>query len=104
MSDPTVSSAEPIADASEPTGALEKRPLFTRRRLAAVGFIVVLVLLMLRTVLDPYGDKGYVEISHGNHVHYVPADRNPNVSISNFPTAPPGPDERILPNGQVVKK
>ncbi|MDZ4698061.1 MAG: hypothetical protein SH809_00005 [Rhodothermales bacterium] len=110
MSDTTAPSAEPTADASEPTdapeptGAREKRPLITRRRLAAVGFIVVLVLLMLRTVLDPYGDKGYVEISHGNHVHYVPADRNPNVSISNFPTAPPGPDERILPNGQVVQR
>ncbi len=104
MSDSTAPSAEATDDLSETVAAAEKQPFITRRRLAAVGFIVVLVLLMLRTVLDPYGDKGYVEISHGNHVHYVPADRNPNVSISNFPSSPPGPDERILPNGQVVKK
>ncbi len=104
MSDPTASSADAIADPVEPAGTDEKRPFITRRRLAVVGFFVVIVVLMMRTVLDPYGDKGYVEIPHGNHVHYVPADRNPNVSISSFPTSPPGPDERILPNGQVVKK
>ncbi|MEZ4701506.1 MAG: hypothetical protein R2834_14305 [Rhodothermales bacterium] len=91
-------------DAPEATETSEKRPIVTPRRIAAVAFIAVLVLLMLRTVLDPYGDKGYVEISHGNHVHYVPEDRNPNVSISNFPSRPPAPDERILPNGQIVKK
>lgn len=89
---------------AEAAATPSKRSLITPRRLVAVGFIVVLVLLMLQTVLDPYGEKGYVEISHGNHVHYVPEDRNPNVSISNFPTSPPAPDERILPNGQVVKK
>jgi hypothetical protein len=89
---------------SETTPSQVKRPLITPRRLVAVAFLVGLVLLMMRTVLDPYGEKGYMEISHGNHVHYVPEDRNPNVSISNFPTSPPGPDERILPNGQVVKK
>lgn len=70
--------------------------------LLIVGFIFFI--FVMRQVLDPFGDQGYVEISHGNHVHYVPEDRDPNVSISNFPTQPPGPNERILPNGRVVPR
>ena len=70
--------------------------------LLIVGFIFFM--LVMRPVLNPFGDKEYAEISHGNHVHYVPKDRDPNVSISNFPTNPPGPNERILPDGRVVPK
>ncbi len=57
---------------------------------------------MLSEVLFPYQGREYLPISHGDHDHYVPQDRNPDVPISNFPTQPPGPGERILPNGQVV--
>ena len=59
---------------------------------------------VFRQVLDPFGGKEYAEVSHGNHVHFVPKDRDPEVSISNFPTSAPGPNERILPNGQVVPR
>ncbi len=44
----------------------------------------------------------YTEIPHGNHVHYVPKDRDPNVSVGQFPTRAPGPGERITPQGQIV--
>ena len=87
------------------TGGLARRigPFTLRRWLVITGFIV-LIGLMMGEVLDPFGDKGYMEVSHGDHKHYVPEDRDPNVSISNFPTSPPGPNERILPNGRVVPK
>ena len=78
-------------------------PFTLRRWLVILGF-VVLIGLMMGEVLDPYGDKGYMEINHGNHKHYLPEDRDPNVPVSNFPTTPPGPNERITPNGRVVPK
>lgn len=77
---------------------------FTVRRWLVLVFFAALVLILMQPILDPYGEKGYMEISHGDHTHYVPRDRDPNVTISNFPTSPPGPNERILPNGQVVPK
>lgn len=77
---------------------------FTVRRWVVIVFFAVITLFMMQEVLDPYGDKGYMEINHGDHKHYVPPDRDPNVSISNFPQTPPGPNERIMPDGRVVPK
>ncbi len=57
---------------------------------------------VLYQVINPFPDQPYMEIPHGDHVHYVPKDRDPEVSVSQFPTQPPGPNERILPNGRVV--
>lgn len=57
---------------------------------------------MLSEVFFPYQGQEYIPISHGDHSHYIPHDRNPDVPISNFPTRPPGPGERLLPNGQIV--
>ncbi len=78
-------------------------PFTIRRWLVILGF-AALTWLMMGEVLDPYGDKGYMEISHGDHKHYLPEDRDPNVSVSNFPSSPPGPNEKIAPNGQIVPK
>ena len=75
-----------------------------RRRWIALGIAGFFLLLALLSALDPFGDKGYVGISHGDHTHYVPEDRDPDVSISNFPSEPPGPNERILPDGRVVPR
>lgn len=77
-----------------------------RKRLRWLVLIVVLIffVIVMRQVLDPFDEQGYVEISHGSHSHFVPEDRDPNVSLDRFPTVPPGPNERILPNGQVVSK
>ena len=60
--------------------------------------------LVVREAVDPFGDDEYLEISHGDHSHYVPRDRAENVSISKFPTKPPGPNEKITPEGRVVPK
>lgn len=69
--------------------------------LIAAGLILILV---MRQVLNPFGDREYAEIPHGNHSHFVPKDRDPNVPLSAFPTRPPGPNERILPDGRVVPR
>lgn len=51
-----------------------------------------------------FNPKPYTAVSHGSHFHYVPEDRDPNVSIDKFPQQEPGPDEVITPTGQIVKK
>lgn len=90
--------APPPADAA-PSPATVKR-----RRLILLGVAGFFLFLALLSALDPFGSKGYVGISHGDHTHYVPEDRDPDVSISNFPGTPPGPNERILPDGRVVPR
>ncbi len=87
-------------DPQQPAGAPRRRTL----RWVLVAVAVVFFLAMLREVLDPFGEKGYTAISHGNHSHYVPADRDPNVPVHEFPTRPPGPNERIMPDGRIVPK
>lgn len=59
---------------------------------------------VLRESVDPFGDQPYVEITHGDHVHYVPKDRDPKVAIGNFPTRRPGPNETITPEGRIVER
>lgn len=75
-----------------------------RRRWIAVGVAAFFLALAFWSALNPFGEKGYVAISHGDHTHYVPEDRDHSVSISNFPSTPPGPNERILPDGRVVPR
>ncbi len=65
-----------------------------------VGLILLVALL---DSLGTFDKKHYFEVPHGSHTHYVAKDRDPNVPIGQFPTRPPGPDERITPQGQIVK-
>ncbi|MEM9663326.1 MAG: hypothetical protein AAF970_00240 [Bacteroidota bacterium] len=74
----------------------------TRRRLLVLAALLVFFVFVLREVYDPFGDAEYLEVPHGNHSHFVPRDRDPNVPLHRFPTSPPGPNERILPNAEVV--
>ena len=69
-----------------------------------VAFAGVLLVLVMQQVLNPFGNREYAEIPHGNHSHFVPKDRNPDVPLSNFPTRPPGPTERITPDGRIVPR
>ena len=78
-----------------------------RSRRALVFWIVALVLLavlVLPEALDPCKGKEYVPIPHGNHVHYKSCDAPPDADINQYPQAPPGPDERMLPDGQIVPR
>lgn len=69
--------------------------------LVAFGLFIGFVLLDALGVFD---DRPYYEVPHGNHTHYVPKDRNPDVALDRFPTRPPGADERITPEGRIVPK
>lgn len=73
------------------------------RRWIAIALAVVFFGFVFYQVLNPFPDQPYIEISHGNHVHYVPKDRNPDISVSDFPMRPPGPNEHITPDGRIVQ-
>ncbi len=53
-------------------------------------------------VVNPYRNQSYEQVPHGDHVHYVPKDRDEDVPMSRFPTQAPKEGERITPDGQIV--
>ena len=67
-----------------------------------IAVVVVLASLALADALGYFNPKPYTAVSHGSHVHYVPNDRDPNVSIDKFPQEEPGPREKITPTGQIA--
>lgn len=71
-------------------------------RILFVSFMVLLAGFVIADSLGVFDTKPYREVPHGNHSHFVPHDRDPNVSISDFPTRPPRKGERITPTGQIV--
>ena len=50
-----------------------------------IAVVVVLASLALADALSYLNPKPYTAVSHGSHVHYMPNDRDPNVSIDKFP-------------------
>lgn len=97
-----VSRPAPADQAAGPTVGERRSPRW--RRWVLLALLLAFFGIVMIEVIDPFGGQSYVPISHGDHVHYVPEDRDPDVSISAFPQQPPGPDERILPDGRVVPK
>jgi len=77
--------------------------LRSMRKWIVVGAAVVFFGYVLYIVVNPYRGERFEEVPHGDHVHYVPKERNADIPISEFPTQPPGPNEKILPDGQVVQ-
>jgi hypothetical protein len=75
----------------------------TRRRLILFALVGVVLAYALVQALNPYNERGLAEITHGDHVHFVPEDADPDVSLDAFPTTPPAPEERVLPDGRVVR-
>ncbi|MDX1672939.1 MAG: hypothetical protein R3211_11395 [Balneolaceae bacterium] len=67
-----------------------------------IAFVLIMAGFALADSLGLFNEKPYTEVSHGSHIHYVPNDRDPDVAIHNFPMQPPGPDERITPDGRIV--
>ena len=60
--------------------------------------------IVFADALGVFNTKPYTEVPHGDHVHYVPKDRDPDVPAGEFPTSPPGPGQRITPQGQIVNE
>ena len=93
----------PISDeSSTPTQKVSRGRVRFRILIVIVG--ALLLVSVMQRVLNPFGDKEYAEIPHGDHSHFVPKDRDPNVPISNFPRTPPRENERITPDGRIVPK
>ena len=98
-------SAEIAADREAPAESPPHRSRakkWLRRALLIAGALFFFA--VLREAFNPFGDQPYVKITHGDHVHYVPRDRDEKVSISKFPRVPPGPNEMITPEGRIVPK
>lgn len=76
----------------------------TKNWLKYIFIAVVLILggLAMADSLGYFNPKPYTAVSHGDHVHYVPENRDPDVGIDKFPSVPPGPHEVITPTGLVV--
>jgi hypothetical protein len=90
-----------VAPSSQPPVQPARRPTSWRKWLF-LAVAAVVVSLAVYNAVNPYDERGYVPIPHGDHVHWVPRDRDASVPISNFPTVEPGPNERLLPDGRVV--
>ncbi|WP_022835190.1 hypothetical protein [Salisaeta longa] len=74
------------------------------RRWVFGAALVIFLALLLSQVVNPFPNQPYTEVPHGGHTHYVPKDRDPAIPLGDFPTSPPGPNEQITPQGQVVPK
>lgn len=100
MANSTPSPADTSTNVSDRDEATSGIRAWRKWILLAVGLVFLAVILY--EVVNPYRDQPYEEIPHGDHVHYVPKDRNPDIPVSQFPTSPPGPNERLTPDGQIV--
>jgi len=90
------------SEAYHPSHRVSSGRIRFRVFIAVVG--ALLFFLVMQRVLNPFGDNEYAEIPHGDHSHFVPKDRDPDVPISNFPRQPPAENERITPDGRIVPK
>lgn len=88
-----------------PGDALFSGMTSTVKKRLAIGLVVaVLGGILLLDAMHVFDDAEYIVVPHGSHSHYVPRDRDPDVPLENFPTSPPRPNERIMPDGTVVAK
>lgn len=74
----------------------------SRRSKILLAILAVFIAVVIIDALGVFDTSPYTEVNHGNHKHYVPKDRDPNVGLDAFPTTPPGPNERVTPQGQIV--
>jgi len=82
----------------------EATPTRSWRRWVAGGLLLVFFGVLMWEVINPYRGQRFEKVPHGDHVHYAPKDRNPDVPIGRFPTQKPDKDERITPDGEVVPR
>lgn len=78
----------------------------TPRKTIKYIFLIVFVLLIGIAIIDSTGlidKKEYTVVPHGNHNHYMPKDRDPNIPVHSFPQRLPNPGERITPQGEIVR-
>ena len=74
----------------------------TKARWIIGGVAALLVCVVIVDALDLLDDKTWTEISHGNHSHFVPYDKDADVSVSDCPQQPPGADELLSSQCQML--
>ena len=101
MAAPSPSAESPVKDSTQANKKTTSG--WSMRRWIVIGLAAFFFAFVVYEMIDPFPDQPYLEVPHGDHVHYVPKDRDPDMRLSDFPTVRPGPNERILPNGRVVE-
>ncbi|MGA7303938.1 MAG: hypothetical protein WBW88_03650 [Rhodothermales bacterium] len=66
-------------------------------------FAVIFVAVVLSDALDLFTNKDWSEIPHGNHSHFVPNHRDEGVSASDCPQRPPGKNEMLSSQCQMIQ-
>ena len=76
-----------------------------RRQFKRILYIVAAVFaaIVLVDALDLFSNKNWSEIPHGNHSHYSPHNRDENVSVSDCPQRPPGENEMLSSQCQLIQ-
>lgn len=72
-------------------------------RLIIAAVVLVVGGFALYDALRVPDDGPYRKIPHGDHVHYMPKDRNPDAHLDDFPTKLPPQGFVIDRDGNVVK-
>ncbi|MFO8231406.1 MAG: hypothetical protein R6U20_01945 [Longimonas sp.] len=89
---------------SPPSESSQNSTSWSTRRWVVLGIAVLFFGFVLYEMINPFPGQPYLEVPHGDHVHYVPKDRDDDARLNDFPTTRPGPNERILPNGRVIEE
>jgi hypothetical protein len=71
-------------------------------KIIVVAIGLLFFAFVLADSLGLFSSAPYTAVPHGDHVHYVPNDRDPDVPLGQFPTVEPRPGEIITPDGEVV--
>lgn len=98
-----MSDGETRDSSSEEPNSGERSGFWSTRRLIVTVVFLAFVAFVTYRAVNQFADQPYLEVPHGDHVHYVPKDRDDAVPIGDFPTQRPAENERILPDGRVVQ-
>lgn len=74
----------------------------TNLRRIVFGVAVVFAVIVLVDALDLFDSKSWTEISHGNHSHFIPYDKDEDVSVSSCPQHPPADNEMLSSQCQLL--
>ncbi|MDI6402309.1 hypothetical protein QLX67_09895 [Balneolaceae bacterium ANBcel3] len=72
------------------------------KRTLFILFTLLLGGIVLMDSMGVFDSRPYREVPHGDHSHYVPLDRDPDIPLSAFPTRAPREGELITPYGEIV--
>lgn len=73
-----------------------------RGRTVIFTLIVAFLAIVFIDSLGVFDDRGYFDVPHGNHTHYVPRNCDPVLSVGNAPTQRPGPGMTVSCTGQII--